>query len=89
MVLLPRGSEFCGGLLTDFSEVVDHAFDVLQLDGEDLRAYERDGSRGIWLIWETEVAPDGGSAELFELRLSGHWDHAEPTPEARSGPGSA
>lgn len=82
MVVLARGSEYCGGLLSDLSEVVDHAFDIAALDGEDLRAYALDGSRGLWVIWETEVAPDGSVQPVLEVHLMG----GSPGRSATGGP---
>jgi hypothetical protein len=77
MVLMEPGSEVCGGILTSFSEVIDRAFNIVQLDGEDLRAYGHDRSRGLWVIWDTEVGPDAPEAEVVEVHLIGHWQRPD------------
>ena len=70
MVLFRSLSEYCGAVETTSREVLENAFRLISLDGEDLMAIDYEGSYGIVFENYTEWT-ETGSLEVYQLLIWG------------------
>jgi hypothetical protein len=76
MLLFGALREYCGLAKTGLGEILQNAFDLVELDQEDILAWNEDGTLGLLFYHSTEWG-DAGSRQVFELELLGkEWREA-------------
>jgi len=59
LLLFRAQSEWCGAVLLTLNEIVNHAFELLELDQEDIIATDEPGTCGLTIQFVTDGAPVG------------------------------
>ena len=70
LFLFRSTSEYCGAIKITSKKLLEHAFELISLDQEDLMASNEDVSYGIVLSYVTDWT-EAGSAEIYELLVWG------------------